>query len=287
MRPPAAKDGTDPSGIRQRLDEMILTEVLYLEGIRRGVDRDPEIRRALRQLVVQKLLEEEVDQPTAERRIAEEELKTYYDGHTADFNRPAQVRLADIFLAAPEKGDRGVREKRRIEAEDVLAKALKLQDARFGFGELLVAVSDVPAGYPRGDTGFIDREGKPVGIAAALAEAGFRIERPGEIARDVIGTPDGWHVVMLVGRRDAVRRPFDDHDVRAEIEGRIRSEERRRLHEELTRTLRAKAEVSIEEKVLGELIAGSVKAASGGARSVPAPSGGPGSAPPAPPGGQP
>jgi parvulin-like peptidyl-prolyl isomerase len=265
-----ARDRSRPLGpeqVRRRLDEMVRAEVLYLEALRTGVDRDPGVRQALRQIVVQKLLERAVDLPVAARAVGEDELRAFYEGHVGEYNRPAQVRLAEIFVAAPETGDAAARERGREKAEGILARALALQDPRFGFGELVAAESDKPVGHAAGDTGFFDRQGQPVGIASSLAEAAFRIGRTGEIAREVIGTPAGWHVVMLVGRRDALRRELADREVRAEIEERIRTEERSRRHDELVKDLMAKAEIRIEEDALRELSPPAVRGEGGGGAS--------------------
>ena len=241
--------------MRRRLEELVLAEALYAEALRRGIDREPDIRQTIRQVVVQRLLEREVDRPVFERKIAEEELKKYYEAHLADFVRPEQARASDIFFAAPEGGDAAVREAKREQAEAVLAEALALQDSRFGFGELVLKHSDEPAGRPKGDTGFFDREGKPAGIPGALAEAAFAVDRPGALVRSVVAAPEGFHVAMLTGRRAAVSRPFEDESVRREIDDRIRTEERRRRHDEFVRGVRDAAAVTVDDAALGELLA--------------------------------
>jgi parvulin-like peptidyl-prolyl isomerase len=147
--------------------------------------------------------------------------------------------------------------------------------------------SDEPAGRPKGDTGFFEREGKPGGVPLAVAEAAFAAERPGAIVRGVIAAPEGFYVVMLTGRRAAVSRPFEDEGVRREIDDRIRTEERRRRHDEFVRNVRGAAAVSVDAAALGELLA-AMRAAeeesrAGGAVFAP-PAGGSSQAPPSVPG---
>ena len=256
MRPPERGAEPGEEAVRKRLEELVLAEALYTEALRRGVDREPDIRQTIRQVVIQRLLEREVDRPAFERKIADEELKRYYDAHLADYVRPEQARASDIFFAASEAGDRAVREEKRKQAEAVLAEALALQDSRFGFGELVLKHSDAPAGRPRGDTGFFDREGKPVGVPRALAEAAFGAERAGTIVRSVVAAPEGFYIAMLTGRRAAVSRPLEDEGVRREIDDRIRTEERRRRHDEFVKSVRGAAAVTVDDAALGELLAG-------------------------------
>lgn len=258
LRLRSQRRGAEPSeeAVRRRLEELVLAEALYAEALRRGIDREPDVRQTIRQVVVQRLLEHAVDRPTLERKIGEEELKRYYDDHVAEFVRPERGRASDIFFAAPEGGDPAVRAEKRKKAEAVLAEAQALQDTRFGFGELVLKYSDEPAGRPKGDTGFFDREGKPVGIPRQLAEALFGIERPGAMTGSVVAGPDGFYIAMLTGRQAAVSRPFEDEGVRREIDDRIRTAERRRRHDEFVEEVRGGASVKVDEAALGEVIAG-------------------------------
>lgn len=247
-RPPAGGRASD-EWLRRRLDELVLAEALYREALRLGVDRTPEGARAIRQIVVQLLLEEQIEKPVRARPIAEEELRAFYDNRRKEYDRPEQVRLAEIFFAAPAGGDPAERESKKAQAAAVLEQARGMQDKRFGFGELVLEHSDTPAGHPRGDTGFFDREGKPAGIDPTLATAAFDIAKIGQLGDRVVATPAGFHVVMLVGRRDAERRDFKS--VRGEIETRIRREDRERAQRSLFERVKAEMPVVIDEAVLG------------------------------------
>jgi peptidyl-prolyl cis-trans isomerase C len=250
-RPPA-QGKISRKGLEQRLEEMISTELLYREALRKEIDRIPDIARSIRQLLVQRLLDEEVGRPVYERAIEEGELKAWYEEHSADYNRPEQVRLTDIFFAAPESGSAAVRQEKRKEAEEVLGKALALQDTRFGFGELVLGHSDTHGNYPRGDTGFFGRDGWPVGIHTSLAEAAFAIGKVGMVAGNVVETPEGYHVVMLVGRRAAESRAFEEME--RDIERRIRRAEIDEARRKYLADLREKAGVRIDDESLDALL---------------------------------
>lgn len=251
-RPPAAELAA-AEWLRRRLDELVLAEALYREALRLGVDRAPEAARAIRQIVVQLLLEEQIEKPVRARPITEGELRAFYDSRLAEYDRPEQVRLAEIFLAARAGDDPAARELKRAQATAVLERVRGLQDKRFGFGELVLERSDTPEGHPRGDTGFFDREGKPAGIDPALTAAAFGIGKIGQVHDGVVETPAGYHIVMLVGRRDAERREFEK--VRGEIETRIRREDRERAQSSLFERVRAEAAVAVDEAVFGAIAA--------------------------------
>lgn len=249
-RPPGA-DLAANEWLRRRLDELVLAEALYREALRLGVDRAPEAARAIRQIVVQLLLEEQIEKPVRARPITEGELRAFYDSRLAEYDRPEQVRLAEIFLAARAGDDPAARELKSAQATAVLERVRGLQDKRFGFGELVLEHSDTPEGHPRGDTGFFGREGRPAGIDPALAAAAFGIGKICQVHDGVVETPAGYHIVMLVGRRDAERREFEK--VRGVIETRIRREDRERAQRSLFERVRAEADVAVDEAVLGAI----------------------------------
>jgi len=254
LRPRRRGGGESEEGVRRRLEEMVVAEVLYQEALRRGLDRDPEVRRTVRQLLAQRLLEQEVDRPAMTREIGEEELRAFYDAHLADYARPEEARAAEIYFAAPEGGEAAVREAQRAKAGAVLAEVLAMKDVRFGFGELLLKHSGQPPGRALGDTGFFGRSGDGK-VPAELAAAAFALERPGAVAPQVVASAEGFHILMLTGKRDALARPFEDQAVRREIEDRIRSEGRIRGQREFVAGLRGGAEVSVDEAVLAGVVA--------------------------------
>lgn len=250
------RGGEGETGVRKRLEEMIVQELLRQEALRLGLDREPAVRRALRQVLIQALLEREVERPWRERPLAEEEVRAFYEGHRGEYQWPEGVRVADVFLAAPASGDPALRQERRRKAEEILARALSLPDRRFGFGELVLAHSDTHPAYPRGDTGFFDRSGAPQGLPPPLVEAAFAIPRPGQLHPGVVETPEGFHVVMLTGRREARNRTLDERGVRAEVETRLRRESIQKGRETLVEGLRRRIPVTVDEGVLRSFLEG-------------------------------
>jgi peptidyl-prolyl cis-trans isomerase C len=234
------------------LEELILEEVFYQEAQRQNLDREPEVRRTIRQILIQKLLDDYLMQEVWSREIEEAEIREYYDRHEAEFNRPEQVRAADIYIAvpgdAPEQAKAALREK----AEAVLAEALRIREERAGFGRLIAEHSDTHPKYPKGDTGFFDVEGKPSGIDKRLAQAAFNLERVGSLAEEVIETADGYHIIMLIGRRAAVERPLDE--VRSELKQRIQREAAARTSRAYMESLKQKAEIHIEREQLAAML---------------------------------
>lgn len=237
--------------VEQHLEEMILDEVLYQEAIRRKLDEDPEIRERVRQLLTRKLLDEQVNKPWWNKRIPEEEIASYYEAHKDAFQRPEQVRLADIFIAVPADAHSAGRADAKKKAEAVLVEAVAAKNERNGFGLLIDKYSDTPASHRKGDTGFFDRGGKPAGIDPRVAEAAFSLERNGDIFDGVVEAADGFHVVMRIGRRAAVHTPLEK--VRGRLAERIRREGMAKRRDAYLARIRQSSAVSIREEALSEV----------------------------------
>ena len=251
-RPTSSRSQISKEDVGKRLDEMILEEVLYQEALRTKLDREPEVRNRIRRMLTQKLLDEKLKREVWEREITENELREYYDQNRNEFNRPEQVRLADIFVAVPadttdEKKDGLIKK-----AETALAEALAVRKKRTGFGTLVSKYSDTHEKYRKGDSGFFDSEGKPVGIDKKLAEAAFRLKRVGSMAEHLIETPEGYHVIMLVGKRSSVNRPLNG--VKNQLKQRMRRETAMKVREAYIEGLKEKAEIHIDPKVMSGIL---------------------------------
>lgn len=237
--------------VDSRLDELITTEVLYQEAVKKGIDQEFEVRQTIRQILAQRLLEDQVLKPLQGKKYQDSDLRKYYDEHLSEYARPAQVRLADIFIAVPDDNP-AARSERRQQAEKVLAEALARREERFAFSELMETHSEKHLAYAKGDTGFIDQDGATTkGIEAELVEAGFGLQQPGEILDHVVETEKGLHIIMLASKKDATKREFDD--VKAEIEQRLMREDVSKKRQEYLSSLKSGAGIRIDEDLVSSL----------------------------------
>jgi peptidyl-prolyl cis-trans isomerase C len=102
-----------PDMLAQLIDGDIDDEVLYREGIARGLDRDDEI---VRRRVVQKMqfLQQDL---VAQAEPSEAELVAYYQAHRAQYAVPATVNFSHIYFSETSGGSMPG----RVRAETVLA----------------------------------------------------------------------------------------------------------------------------------------------------------------------
>ena len=202
-----------------------------------GLNEDPEILKKvqdyLHELMVKKITAQEVDDKLD---LTEQSYLEYYEAHKEDYVRPEQVRLMCITLTDKVRADEAYAQ--IIGGRDIAEVAQELSDK----GEL-VGPGANPANP--GDTDYISRDSFPAGTEPFL-DAAFSAEmgamHDGVIAVDV----QGQMYYMMFRKdeaRDAYQKPFDDEDVRRNVERKVEREKRQALMAEWVRQLRDRAEV--------------------------------------------
>ena len=201
------------------------------------LNEDPEILKKvqdyLHELMVKKITTQEVD---AKLALTEQDYLDYYEAHKEDYVRPAQVRLMCITLLDKTRADETYTQIQ--EGRDIAELAQELSDK----GELVG-----PGANPSspGDTDYISRESFPAGTepfldAAFAAEIGTFHE--GVIEVDVQGQK--YYMIFRKDEaRDAYQKPFDEEDVRRNVERKVERETRQSLMDAWVRQLRERAEV--------------------------------------------
>jgi peptidyl-prolyl cis-trans isomerase C len=73
---------------KEFLDSLVRFEVLAKEAYRRGLDKDPEVVRTMKQVMIQKLMRDEFDAKITAESITDAEMKAFYDGNLAEYVKP-------------------------------------------------------------------------------------------------------------------------------------------------------------------------------------------------------
>jgi len=234
--------------LKERLDELVSEELIYQAALKDNLDKDPDVRKKMRKLLNQEFLKKKINQAILKEEIDQDELRAYYDVHINEFNRPAQVRLADIFIALPKDASNEKKSELKQKAEGVLAEIMNMKNKKDGFPQMIRKVSDVPQTHRRGDTGFFDNKGKPIGIDPELVEVAFAIEQTGNVAEQIVEASDGYHIIMQTAKRSAFNRPFEQ--VSGYLERRIRNEKTKNNIDKHLGQLKAQTEIVVHEKEL-------------------------------------
>ena len=201
------------------------------------LNEDPEILKKvqdyLHELMVKRITTQEIDDKLV---LTEQDYLDYYESYKEDYVRPAQVRLMCITMTDKVRADETYAHIQ--EGRDIAELAQELSDK----GEL-VGPGANPASP--GDTDYISRESFPAGTepfldAAFAAEIGTLHE--GVIEVDVQGQK--YYMIFRKDEaRDAYQKPFEEEDVRSNVERKVEREKRQALMDEWILHLRERAEV--------------------------------------------
>jgi len=132
--------------------------------------------------------------------VTDEQIATYYDEHTAEFESPEMVKASHIL----------------VDTEAEAQAALDRIRAGADFGEVAVAVSMDPMTAPNGgDLGFF----APGEMVKEFEDAAFALHT-GEIS-GIVRTDYGYHIIQVTDRVEPRRASFDE--VSGKIERLLRS----------------------------------------------------------------
>ncbi len=235
-----------PEQRRALLQSWVDAELLAAEAQHRGLDREPEVRRAV---IIQlaRRLEQSVRDAVPDPTVTDPEVRAYYEAHRAEYDTDAEVRASQIVLATREEAQRVLADVRAHEADDAYFR----QQARTRTTEQAQRATE-------GDVGFFPHTGGAA-VVPEVADAAFSIERNGQILDHVVesahGGPDhgpGFHVIRRTARRDALHRTLDDEQAR--IRRRLMNEKLNTSQDQavqaLVTRLRASSPVTIDEAAL-------------------------------------
>lgn len=131
-----------------------------------------------RNLLMEKIIAEAVYSRVS---VSDDEIKSYYDQHKAEFDRPDQVRARQIVVASEEEGQ----------------KVLGLLRQGEPFAEVAKQHSMSPDSEEGGDLGFFARNEMPAEFDAVV----FKLT-PGRLS-DLVKSEYGYHVFLVEEQRKA------------------------------------------------------------------------------------
>lgn len=204
VRETAARQGYhlyEEASLKKGLDDAIRFELLAAEAKRLGLDRDAELQRRIKELLVDRLLRNKAPELDADRTPTEAELRAYYEAHANDFRRPTVVRgpVLTIFL----------REGQEAAARQKAADALREWKAGEPVESVLRKYAEDPSERVGGAQGSAFIEGQasrryPEAVAAAM----FSLNSRGEVATPV-ETPRALYLVGLTERINGGPQSFE------------------------------------------------------------------------------
>ena len=233
----APADGAALTGEERRevLDQLITEEALWQEAAKKGLYRDPKVRK----IMVNLLLREEIYSNVNASDFSEEEMLRYYEEHRDEFVVPEKIQVKRIFLRVSDRRD----------LDEAMSQAVAIRKqivaAPDRFKELAAEFSEDPYKRRGGDLGYISRDGKP-GIDPAVVAKAFELDV--QAVSEPFEAGGGVNIVAVANKRERVERTF------AQMKGtalrKLKNEKYKELTDGYVSTIREHYNVQVDEAML-------------------------------------
>ncbi|MCK9462338.1 MAG: peptidyl-prolyl cis-trans isomerase [Proteobacteria bacterium] len=238
------KELADAAKRKDFIDKIINMEVLAAEAKRRGFSSDPEVA-SVRKNQLASLMHRKIADETPEVAPTDDAMRKYYDAHADAYNKPEKVRARHILIAD------------KAAAEKLLAEMLAKTPSQYEFRRIAQERSEDAASKNRGgDLTFFPRtaerrDGDPE-VPEAVANAAFELKENGEVARKLVKTDKGYHLVMRTGHREKMSMTFEEAKERLTML--VQRDDRKNAIDAAIDALEKKYPVTLHEENLKDVV---------------------------------
>ncbi len=218
---------------KEFLDSLIRFEVLAKEAYKRGLDKDPEVVRTMKQVMIQKLMRDEFDAKVTAESVPEADMKTYYDANLTEYVKPEEVRVSAIVLKNRAQADRIA-----LEARGEGGKTNK------GFRDLVMKyTSDEDSKLSGGDLRYFDRTTKE--IPAPVVTGAFALINTGDVSTTIDAGNGTFYVLKQTGRRKSMTKSLED--AKPAIRNKLFRDSRMKAQKDFVDSLKAASKIEIND----------------------------------------
>lgn len=224
---------------REFLDSLVRFEVLAKEAYRRGLDKDPEVVRTMKQVMIQRLMRDELDASITAESVPEADMKAHYDANLHEYVKPEEVRVSAIIVKSKAQAERVANEARGDAGR-----------TNKGFRDLVLKYStDEETKLRGGDLRYFDAASTE--LPAPVVKAAFELTQTGDVSQAIAAGDGTWYVLKQTGRRRAMTRSFED--AKPAIRNKLFRDSRMKAQKDFVDGLRGRAKVEIDEANLARV----------------------------------
>lgn len=209
------------------LDKWVSNTLMYQEALRRGLEKEPQIRARLKRLERDYLVNELLDRLTTNIKVGQDAAMQYFNQHKDEFSY--EVKITRIVMA------------------DSMMAAQTLAELRAGADFIKTARerSEDLALEPGQESRYFARNiGDPrMGGDPAIAEAIFALA-PGQVS-DVVASQEGYQIIKLVDKKK-VKADASFAMARDEIEAILSYRRSQAVVDSVLTSLREKAKIELK-----------------------------------------
>lgn len=165
-------------GKKQLLNELIMQELVYLDAIEKGSDKDEEFLTGLEEMKKNLLVQYEISKMLKNISVTEDEIEDYFNQNKEMFKRPLSARASHILVNSEEEA---------IKIKEELNNGLE-------FSKAAKKYSSCPSKEIGGDLGEFTKGS----MVPEFEEAVFSMDV--DTISDPVKTPFGYHIIKLMSR---------------------------------------------------------------------------------------
>ncbi len=224
---------------KEFLDTLVRFEVLALEARAQGFDKNADVVRTMKQVMIQKLMKGHLEKGISPEDISEEEMLAAYEASDAEFHKPEEVRVSAIII------------NKKSNAEKIAKEALGEKGAsNKGFRELVrLHSTDAESKVRGGDLRYFTAANTE--IPKAVVDAAFGLKKTGSVVGPIDGSDGNFYILKQTGHRKAIDKKFDE--VKRQIQNRIYRDKRTQAQADFVTGLRKKAKIETFDDALSKV----------------------------------
>ena len=215
---------------RNLLNDMIVESLFLEDAVRKGFDKDKEIKdilaEARKKIIIAKFVKTEVDDKV---KVSEDEMKAFYEEHKDEFKMPEMWRASHILVAS------------EGEAKDVLSELSKGKN----FEDIARAESIDATSSRGGDVGYFR-----IGQVVPEFENTCLNLNVGQTSA-IVRTQFGYHIIKLTDKKSEALEPYES--AKPKIENALKLKKRDELFDKMVVSLKEKYRVRVEDDAIESL----------------------------------
>ena len=221
---------------REFLNNMIRFEVLAQEAKKDGLDKNPDVVRAMKQVMVQKLMKKKFEKTFAPEDITDKQIEDHYNSHLDDYHLPEKVRVSAIIV-------KGIKT-----ANEVAQLAKGEKGATNKNFRILVDLysADEKTKLRGGDLQYFSKDEKD--LPKEVVNASFAMTTIGEVKGPVKAGKNIYYILKQTGHQNATQRKLEG--VKKKIQNKLFRQLRNKSQSSYIDELRKNAKVEVFEAEL-------------------------------------
>lgn len=201
----------DPEMRSALLDQLLLNRALVQRALEAGIDRDPEVRRSRDQILINRVIQNDLRPRQQQIEIEASAIQAFYDQSADEYTIPSRRRVAMLFFELGENASDETRQEVVERAEAARAEALALEPPVRDFGTLARNYSAHQASRYRGGVlGWIG-DGDPARYSypEVVIETARGLSDAGQIS-EIVSDERGLYLVRLVDHEPRRARTLEE-----------------------------------------------------------------------------